>query len=100
MLSGCSRAAEASVEIDVEFVEGLLPSLGPAGSGLPCRVECHHGEVDAFEGGLLGREVPAGADGFADAFVHALDRIGRAHDPADLTIEPEERHELRPRVLP
>ena len=78
---------QSAVECDVEGVEGAFPSLGPSCSALPGGVECHHGEVDAFEGGLLVREVTAGADGLADAGVHGLDRVGRAHDWADLRVE-------------
>jgi hypothetical protein len=49
---------------------------------------------------LLVREVPAGLDRAADPGVDRLDRVGRAHHPADLGVEGQERHELRTRVLP
>lgn len=43
---------------------------------------------------------PAGLDRFADLGVDTLYRIRRVDHRPDLGIEAEERHELRPRVLP
>ena len=51
---------EAAFEGDGEGLEGGLPAHGLAG-----RVQRHERHVDAFEGGRLVREVPAGADGLA-----------------------------------
>ena len=71
-----------------------------ASAALPAGVEAHHGEVDALgRGGLVG-EVPAGADGPADEGVDALDGVGGADDGADLGVEGQDRHELRPCLLP
>ncbi|GAA2558375.1 hypothetical protein GCM10010423_70320 [Streptomyces levis] len=56
--------------------------------------------VDALQSGLLVGEVTAGLDRPPDPCVHRLDRIGRADDAADLGVEPQERGELLPRVLP
>jgi hypothetical protein len=53
-----------------------------------------------FEGGLLGREVSTGADRAAEPGVERLDRVRRGDDGADLGVEVEERHELRPRACP
>lgn len=62
-----SLGAEAPVESDVECVECALPALGPPGSAFACGVQGHDCEVDAFECGLLVREMAAGLDCFADA---------------------------------
>jgi transposase InsO family protein len=92
--------AEAPVEGDVEGVEGGLPSVGPPPAAAPGRVQADDGQVQALEGGLLGREVPAGADRAAEAGVEALDRVGRGDHGADLGVKVEERDELGPRGLP
>lgn len=52
----------------------------------------------AHEDGGLRRKVAAGADGFTDARVDALDGVGGTDDLADLHIEGQERHEFRPGV--
>jgi hypothetical protein len=91
---------ESAVEGDVECLERGLPAHGPAFAALAGGVQAHDGHVDALQrGGLVG-EVPAGADGLADARVDAFDRVGRADDPTDLDVDLEERHELGPGVLP
>ena len=73
---------------------------GPAFASGAGRVQAHDGQVDALEGGLVGGEVSPGPDGLADPRVDALDRVGGADDLADLHVEPEEGHELRPGRLP
>ena len=65
-----------------------------------CGVQTHYGEVNAFQCGLLVREMTAGSDGFPDPGVHGFDRIGRADDAADLCIELQERHVLGPSCIP
>ena len=67
---------------------------------LPVGSRRHDGHVDALQRGLLVREVAAGLDRPPDPGVDGLDRVGGADDPADLGVEAEERHELRPGVLP
>ena len=56
---------------------GMVQRLRPCAGG----VQAHDGHVDALQGGLLVGEVPAGADGLADAGVDRLDRVRRADDP-------------------
>jgi hypothetical protein len=63
-------------------------------------LQAHQREIDTFERGLLVGEVPACSDGFADAGVDALDRVGRADYPPDLRVEGQERHELCPGFVP
>jgi hypothetical protein len=48
--------AEAAAEGDVERVQGGLPAVGPPLASLAGRVEAHDRQVQAPEGGLLGRE--------------------------------------------
>lgn len=62
MLSG-SCGAESAVESNVEWVEGLLPLLGPSCSATMGGVQGHHGEIDAFEPVLLLRGVPPTSHG-------------------------------------
>ena len=64
---------QASVEGDLEGVEGGFPSVGPALLSLAGGVEAHDREVDALQRGRLGREVPAGVDCAPDPGVDALD---------------------------
>src|SRR6266480_7934628 len=84
-LSGVTRSwlflparAEAAVEGDVEGVEGGLPPAGPPLPALPGRVQARDRQVEALEGGLLGREVPAGLHGTPEPGVDRLDRVRRA----------------------
>jgi hypothetical protein len=49
---------QASVEGDLEGVEGGFPLVGPALLSLAGGVETHDREVDALQRGSFGREVP------------------------------------------
>src|SRR5213083_986067 len=91
---------QAPVEGDVEGVEGGLPPVGPAFAALPGRVQAHDRQVQALEGGLLGGEVAAGADGSAQPGVDRLDRIRGADDGPYFPVEGQEWHEFGPGVLP
>src|SRR2546421_4355355 len=86
----------AAVEGDVEGVQRGLPPVGPAGSSLAGGVEAGDGKVQHFQRGLFGREMAAGVDSSAESGVEALDGVGTTHDAADLDVEGEERHHLRP----
>jgi hypothetical protein len=57
--------------------------VGPASLSLAGGVQAHDCEVDALEGGRLGREVPAGVDRAPDPGVDRFDRISGADDRAD-----------------
>lgn len=70
-------------------------ALAPAG-----RVQRTRHEVQAPQGGLLGREVASGPDRAPVAGVPRVDRVGRADDLSDLDVVVQERHELGPGVLP
>jgi hypothetical protein len=61
-----SCGGQESVEGDLEGVEGVFPTVGPAFAAFAGGVETHDREIDAFEGGLLVREVAAGVDGAAE----------------------------------
>jgi hypothetical protein len=74
--------------------------LGPPLAALPGRVEAHEGQVEALEGGLLGREVAAGVHGAAQPGVDRLDRVGRADDCSYFPVEAQEWYEFSPGVLP
>jgi hypothetical protein len=56
--------------------------------------------VEAFEGGLLVGEVPAGLGPAPVAGVQALDGVGGADDLPDGVRQAEEGHELAPGPLP
>src|SRR5204863_5688797 len=92
--------AEAAVEGDVEGVQGGLPPVGPPLAAPAGRVQAHDRQVQAFQGGLLGREVTAGIDGPPEAGVDRLDRVRRADHRPYFPVELQERHEFGPRVLP
>ena len=64
---------------------GFVP-VHPSCLGGPGGVKGSGHEVEALEGGLVGREVTSGADGPAEAGVQALDRVRGADDPADLDV--------------
>lgn len=66
----------------------------PAGSS------AHQRQVDAFERGLLRREMSTGIDRPPDPRVDAVDRVGRADDSGDLAVELQEGHELSPGIGP
>lgn len=91
---------DAAFEGDREGVERGLPPHGPSCLAPAGRVQGPGDEVEALQGGLFGREVPAGADGAPVAGVDGLDRVRRADDPADLHVVVQEGHELRPGVVP
>ena len=74
-----------------------------ASPSVPCRDRWGQGsdhEVEAFQRGLLGREMAPGADGAPEPGVERLDRVRREDHAANLDLEREERHELGPRRLP
>jgi hypothetical protein len=71
---------DSSFECDRERVQGGLPSCDPACSAAACWVEASDGEVQAFQGSLFVGEVTAGADGAAEAGMHALDRVCNRYD--------------------
>jgi hypothetical protein len=97
LLAGCG---EPAVEGDVEGVRGGLAVQGPVGLSLAGGVEGHGRHMDALQGGGLVGEGASGLDRPPDTGVHGLDRVGRADDAAGLGVEPQERGELLPRVLP
>jgi hypothetical protein len=92
--------AEAAVEGDVEGVHSGLPTVGPALAALAGRVEAHDRQIEAFEGGLFGREVAAGVHGSAEPGINRFDRVCRADDGSYFPVKGQERHELGPGVLP
>jgi hypothetical protein len=53
-------------------------------------VEGPQGEVEAFEGGLVGREVASGSDGAPEPGVEALDGVGAEDHASDLDLERED----------
>jgi hypothetical protein len=71
LLSSCRQA---SVEGDVEGVEGALPPVAPPLPPAAGGIEAHEREVEALEGGLLGGEVAAGVHGAPQPGVDRLDR--------------------------
>src|SRR4029453_6041823 len=91
---------DAAFEHEGEGVEGGLPADGPSLSAAAGGIEGSQGEVEALQGGLVGREVAAGSDGSAEPGVERLDGVGAEDDLADLDLEGEERRELGPGVLP
>ena len=74
-ISSAVSGGEPAVEGDVEGLERSLPAHGPAFASGPGRVQAHHGQVDALEGGLVGGEVSPGPDGLADPRVDALEAL-------------------------
>jgi hypothetical protein len=82
-----AAGADASVEGDVEGVEGGFPAVGPAFAAVAGGVQGHGGQVEALEGGLFGGEVAAGVDGAAVAGVQRFQRVGGGDDGADLPVE-------------
>src|ERR1700751_3258763 len=85
---------------DVECVQGGLPPVGPPLAALPGRVQAHDRQVQALHRGLLGREVAAGLHRATEPAIDRLDGICRADDGPYFPVEPQERHEFRPGVLP
>src|SRR5260370_41920615 len=96
LVPGCGPAAVGG---DVEGVEGGLPAVGPALAALPCGVQAHDRQVEALEGGLLGREVAAGVHGSPEPGIDWLDGVGRADDGPYFPVEAQEWHAFPPRVL-
>jgi hypothetical protein len=82
-----------------EGVQGRLPSCGPSCPAL-AGVQCPGGEVEAFQGRLLGGEMSSGPDRAPVAGVNGFDGIGAADDPPDFDVVLQERHEFGPRVFP
>src|SRR6266699_2279916 len=56
--------------------------------------------MDTLQGRLLGREMAAGVHRPPQPGINRLDRVRRADDRPYLPVEPQERHEFGPRVLP
>lgn len=75
-------------------------SRGPSCLAFPGRVQRSGHQVQTRRRGLFGREMPPRPDRAAVARVKALDRVRRADHRTDLDVVLEERHELRPSVLP
>lgn len=94
------RLVDASFESDREGVQGRLPPRRPSCPTLTGRVQRPGREIEALEGGLLGREVPTGPDRTPVAGIDRLDRVRRADHASDLDVVVEERDELAPRVVP
>src|SRR4029453_10409554 len=92
--------ADAAVEGDVEGVEGGLPLVAPPPAAPAGRVQAHHRQVQALERGLLGREMPAGADRAAEPGVERLGGVGGGDDAADLGSKFRNGTTLRPGALP
>jgi hypothetical protein len=83
-----------------EGVQGGLPSHRPPCPAGPGRVKGPGHQIQALQGGLLGRKVPPGLDRPPVTGIKGLDRIRRADDLADLDVVVQERDELIPGVLP
>src|SRR6266852_6251181 len=92
--------AEAAVEGDVEGVQGGLPPVGPPLPAAAGGVQAHDRQVQALQGGLLGREVAAGVHRPPQPGINGFDRVCRADDRPYFPVEGKERDEFRPRVLP
>jgi hypothetical protein len=84
-----SKAFRAAFQ---RFVHRLRPF--PVGSRLLIARYRH------FRAGLLGREVAAGVHRPPQPGINRLDRVCRADHRPYFPVEPQERHEFRPRVLP
>ena len=63
------------MEGDLEGVEGGFPAVGPASLSSSGGVQAHDREVDALEGGGLGREVAAGVDRAPDPGVDGFEAL-------------------------
>src|SRR5579859_3460775 len=86
-------------EDDCKGIQRRLPTIRPTLTSLPGRIETHHRQVHTLHGRLLGREMTPGLDRLTDPGVDALDGVRGVNDGADLRVEAQERHELRPGVL-
>ena len=95
-----AAGSDAAVEGDVEGAQGGLPAVGPANPSLAGGVEAAYGQVQHLQRRLLGGEMASGVDRAAEPGVERLDGVGAADDSADLHVEAEEGHHLRPRVGP
>ena len=81
---------ESAVEGDLERIHRAFPPVGSTGPPLSGRVQTHHRETDAFQCSLLVWEMTASSDGSRDPPADGFDRLGRAHNPANLRIELKE----------
>jgi hypothetical protein len=65
---------DAAFEHEGEGVEGWPPADGPSLPALAGRVERPQREVEALEGGLVGRDVPVGPDRSTESAISARTR--------------------------
>jgi hypothetical protein len=79
----------------------LVHRVGPRIRGaVPLRGEVAEREPEQFRGGVIRGVVPARLDDFSELGVHALQRIGRVDQAADLWWKREEWHDVRPGAPP
>ncbi len=100
LLRVLSLDGDSLAVVDGKCVEYLFPAVDPSGQVLPVRAPGDGGQVEDFEGCLVGREVASVTDRAAEPGVERLDRVGRVDDVAELLGELEERYELGPRPFP
>ena len=78
------RGRPAVGEGDGECVESGLPTHRPSGAATTGGVEATSDKIQALQGGLLGREMPACPDGPPVSRVQRFDRVRGADHGADL----------------
>src|SRR5215210_7865542 len=89
-----------SFEGDRESIQGRLPPIVPTLTAPTCWVQADDRHVQALQCGLLVGKMTSCFDRPAEPGVETLDRVSRIDHGPDLGMEAQERHELRPRVLP
>src|SRR5206468_3435873 len=79
------------------FAMAVIFTAAPANAScaFPAKTSAYH-----FTGTVTAGEMASGVDSAAQAGIQALDGVGGAYDPADLHVEGQERHHLRPGVGP
>jgi len=77
-------------------VEGLGPTVDPAGDTAAALTFLLDDEVEDLHRGLFGGEVSAPADGLPESGVEALDDVGGVEDLADLVVVVQKGYELWP----
>src|SRR5690242_10081024 len=71
-----SWGGDSPVEVDRERLERLFPAGAADSHVRPAELlQVPHGQVENFEGGLLGGELPAVAGHLPQPGVHALDQV-------------------------
>ena len=93
---GLEASGDPVAVVDGEGVEDGPPGVDPAYEVLPVLPLLGGGQVEDLHGRLLGREVPAVADGPPEPGVQRLYGVRRIDDRPQLGRELEERDELVP----